>query len=379
MSSTGEYEVGVTIGEGAFGLVVHARHKASGQDVAIKLVEKVVLKKRPHVMNSIWKEQVLLRKMKDSNLVVNLWAAFHDSECVYLVLDCAFGGDLSHVIQNVIQMERERTIHIASSWQESIPHYALQLVEALRYIHAQGIIHCDLKPSNILCSRNGRIQLADFGCAVQMRDIVSVIDRGHAKNTTAECGSSHTYHNTDHRSTPIHLGTADYASPEIIQGKPDQELTTSVDLWSLGCIFYAFFHGQSPFHAASDALAVQSVMEFITQQTDGRNDDSTTHPIFLTPSHINHDDTNDCAQSILSKATIFDDWQQLIHGLLRANPADRLGWTSASFVSPLESWVWKGVDLNQDPPFAIPEASWVKASKTTPMRDGRHGWKAFLL
>lgn len=81
-ASTKDFYVGVTIGEGTFGRVVHARHKASGKDVAIKVSDKACLQKRPELMQSVWTERSLLQEFQSCPSVVNLWGAFHDDHCV---------------------------------------------------------------------------------------------------------------------------------------------------------------------------------------------------------------------------------------------------------------------------------------------------------
>ena len=82
MATTKDYLVGVTIGEGSFGRVVHARHKASGNDVAIKVFDRHSISKQPRLLQSVWAERRLLHELQACPFVVNLWGAFCDESCV---------------------------------------------------------------------------------------------------------------------------------------------------------------------------------------------------------------------------------------------------------------------------------------------------------
>ncbi len=129
----------------------------------------------------------------------------------------------------------------------------MQILEGLQQIHSHKILHADLKPENILVTLEGRILLADFGSAVEMVDRKSSNlksdgeDQGEGDGDVVEA---------------IVRGTSDYASAEILRARPVQELTVAVDLWSFGCILYALIYGESPFHAESDALAVDKVFDY---------------------------------------------------------------------------------------------------------------------
>jgi 3-phosphoinositide dependent protein kinase-1 len=325
MATTNDYNVGVTIGDGAYGHVVHAKHKATGRDVAIKVVEKIALQRKPHAMHCIWTERTVLQELKSSDYVVNLWASFHDSECVYLVMECGQGGDMSHLIRAGLESEHK------DLWYQAIPYYGLQLVEALEFIHSRDVLHCDIKPDNILCTSKGRIQLADFACAIHM--------------------NSQSQSNTPENDVRFH-GTADYASPEILRGGAPQGFSVAVDMWSLGCIFYQFFHGRSPFHTESDALSVKAVFDYAN---------STSHLVLLDSDLLN------------------EAWKQLVSGLLRVDPAERLGSDRPSYSSVRSSKIWEKVDFNEVPSFLPPEPGWVSEARSTQMKDGSIGWAAFLL
>ena len=365
MATTGEYLVGTTIGEGAFSQVLHARHKVSERDVAIKVIAKVTLNKNPYILKRILREQNLLQQLKDSEYVVNLWASFHDSQCCYFVMECTTGGDLKQVMREAMKNKSssENSSASLSAWYKSIPHYGRQIVEAVHHIHSRNIIHCDLKPDNILCKTNGQIQLGDFGCAVEL-------NTPHRSEKCEECRPKHT------GKAANLLGTADYACPELLRGTAEGDLTVAVDMWSLGCIFYALWFGQSPFHAPSDSLAIEKIIKYVNNRAT--NDASELLFYDKDGSHLKHE--HDC-QSNIEKfdLCLSKEWKVLIGLLLEDCPTARLGSTQESLLSLLDNSVWDGLDLSKKPPFVPPEAPWVSRSVNNAMRDGKQGWAAFML
>lgn len=329
---TKDYFVGVTIGEGSFGRVVHARHKVSGKDVAIKVFEKIQLAKRPDLMLSILNERYLLQEFRSSPFVVSLWGAFCDDDCVYLVMECLKGGDLQFLIGEGLKKGSDKTL-----WRTTAaPHYALQLIQAVEFLHEHCTIHADLKPENVISNEQGRLQLADFGSAIRLRNVQN--DSNQKQKQPCFLG-----------------GTVDYASPEVLRGTPTSAIGIAADLWSLGCIFGALLWGESPFHAESDALALDCIMNYAK---------SNVLPPLLTTEEGFKD--------------VPPGWEDLIMGLLHPDPDKRHGCASGP---PLKVLVpgHETIDLNKDSPFLPPKPEWIIESKRSQMTDGSRGWSPFLL
>ncbi|CAB9527515.1 Protein kinase [Seminavis robusta] len=326
-TSTCDYWVGVTIGEGRFGHVVYGQHKHSQKEVAIKVYDKASMHKYPFLPRSIWTERLVLQQeLASVESVVNLWSAFHDSHCVYLIMECNKGGTLQEVLP-LLSKNRQGS-------STSIAHYALQLCHSIQALHDRSIIHTDLSPQNILLTSRGRIQIADFGAAVRL---------GQDDPAT-----------TNQQSPAVPRGTADYASPEIIRGIPASQLTPAVDLWSLGCILFAILHGQPPFHAPSDSLAIQSIMDYVNNK-QGSSLQSFASDKYSTA------------------------WKQLIWDvLLQPDPTKRMIQPPSSMVQLIPGH--DTVDLEQDPPIRPNEPQWVQEQQESKqMKDGSSGWTAFLM
>ena len=417
---TSDYLVGVTIGEGRFGHVVHAHHKHTKRDVAIKVVDKDSVYKYPWLGASLWAEQQLLQDaaLQESSWIVNLWAAFHDTECVYLVMECVMGGTLKQTIEYHLKTANGSKNSIErNSWRtHGAPQYAQQLALAVEFLHGHGIIHGDIKPENALLTPQGQLQLADFGSAFRMNKKVELDSAGEAV-----LDDSGRFNDNDIPSTEGVLvgGTTDYSSPEVTRGTQRDALTTGVDLWSLGCVFVALQWGESPFHASSDALAVKAITEYATSYQD-RNTNKSTTGDKVTDSILDDpgasignllekllEDSSQRTSTIDNTSDNTDDfvalpegWQNMILGLLNPDPNRRL---LASWVSGRGSDTSSGTSdtpqqqkhqalgklvpgydsvdpvLQQDDSFLPPAPQWVQASKTTPMRDGKKGWSVFVL
>ena len=420
---TSDYLVGVTIGEGRFGRVVHARHKHTKRDVAIKVVDKASIKKYPSLGASLWAEQQLLQDaaLQESSRIVNLWAAFHDTECVYLVMECVLGGTLKQAIEYHLKTPNDGTsVGKNNSWRtHGAPHYAQQLALAIEFLHSQGVIHGDIKPENALLTPQGQLQLADFGSAFRVH---KKVERDDGSDSEALANSHDSAHLNDHEvQAPEGIfvgGTVDYSSPEVIRGFPRDKLTTGVDLWSLGCVFVALQWGESPFHASSDALAVEAITKYASSHQDRSTNKTYTGD--MEPERIS-DDQGLSDSNLLERlledsrrriSTIGNNsngkdacaafpkcWQNMTLGLLHPDPNCRLltswacGRASETNPGPLENpqqqdrqllgkFVpgYETMDmLHQNVTFLPPAPPWVEASKTTPMRDGKKGWSVFVL
>jgi serine/threonine protein kinase len=343
MSTPGEYLVGILIGEGAYGRVVHGQLKSTKKHVAMKVMDKVGICKLK-VLDRVRQEQDVLQRWNTPH-VVKLLASFHDQECLYFVMECCIGGDLTHWIQSAVvttaMREHDETDNRSSKeqeqFQQSIPHFGLQLLGALEFIHSEGVIHADLKPDNVLVTNTGRLKLADFGSCIRV--------------------GTNSPNNA--------IGTTDYASPEQIRGS--DHLTVAVDLWAFGCILHAMWTGASPFHADSDALCINQIVTYAT----------------TTGSFV--DDEND-AILLPTLLRLPEPWQRITGSLLRPNASERLGATdtvigrtNVMYTSIRANGVFDGVDLSTDPLYMAPAPKWWQETPSTPMRDGADGWSVFLL
>lgn len=342
--SEDDYWVGPTIGEGSFGHVVYAVHKATEQKVAIKVMEVPNTRQgNVHRRNQQQqKTQMILNErhllslpaIKSSRWTVDLWAAFlgkpsSSTQCLYFVMKLATGGDLSGLIKRGLQSSRRR------SWrQRSVPWYASQLIQAVEFLHSQGIWHCDLKPENLLLdATTGNLMLADFGCAFD------------------------TNQSQQRQSHP--RGTALYAAPELLRAS--DELTVAVDYWSVGCILHAMLYGSSPFDRGSEALTVEAIVGY-----DGNLNDSSL------PNTVSSIETSESWEDLWDSDPI----QQLASDLLVIDADDRINaWKDKALSFLTVKSAPEGIE--KDVLLPIPE--WQEQVDNAALRDGSLGWLVFQI
>ena len=201
-----DFSVHKMIGKGEYAMVFGSRKDDSGKMFAYKLLDKKRIKMKKGEM-LVLNEKNMLAKIS-SPFVVNLHYAFQTTEVLCFMLDLMRGGDLHYHL----------TRHGVFS-KDEIQFFSAELIVGLEHIHAQGIVHRDLQPSNILLDEAGHIRICDFGLACEYN---------------AYPPSSN-------------IGILGYMAPEVIKKGVHYTCTFTVDWLSLGCVLYKLFTGLSPF------------------------------------------------------------------------------------------------------------------------------------
>ncbi|XP_074032661.1 MAP/microtubule affinity-regulating kinase 3-like [Leptinotarsa decemlineata] len=203
-STIGEYKLVKTIGKGKFAKVKLAKHESTGEEVAIKIIDKTQLK--PRSLHKLYRETKIM-KMLDHPNIVKLFQIIETRNTLYLVMEYASGGDMcDYLARNGSMKEDEARGKFR------------QLVSAVQYCHQKGIVHRDLKTNNVLLDRKMNIKLADFGLSNEF---------------------------TPGNTLETFCGTLHYAAPEIyLKKKYDGP---GIDIWSLGVILYMLVSNTLPF------------------------------------------------------------------------------------------------------------------------------------
>ncbi|XP_067144669.1 cyclin-dependent kinase 2-like [Centruroides vittatus] len=184
------------IGEGTYGVVYKAKDKVTGSLVALK---KIRLESEAEgVPSTAIREIALLKELKHTN-VVRLIDVIHSDKKLYLVFEYLY-QDLKKLMD---------ASHPTGLPLPLVKSYLWQLLQGIAYCHSHRVLHRDLKPQNLLIDIEGNIKLADFGLARAF--------------------------GVPLRSYTHEVVTLWYRAPEILLGT--KFYSTSVDVWSIGCIF----------------------------------------------------------------------------------------------------------------------------------------------
>ncbi|CAK9301824.1 unnamed protein product [Gordionus sp. m RMFG-2023] len=199
------YSIQETIGCGGFCKVKLATHILTGEKVAIKIIDKIVLKDD---LKRAYDEIEALKELHHKH-IIQLYQVIETENIMYMIMEYCTGGELFDYI-----ISRERIP------EDEARLYFRQILMALAYLHKKGYAHRDLKPENLLLDENNNLKLIDFGLCAQYQDKMAL-------RLDTCCGS------------PA------YAAPELIKGDP--YIGSEVDVWSLGVLLYALLCGFLPF------------------------------------------------------------------------------------------------------------------------------------
>ena len=210
----GRYEILDPIGRGGMGTVYRARDRVLGDRVAVKVL-KSELSRRPEMIRRFRTEMGLARKVRHPN-VCHIYAAGEDEGRLYLAMELIQGTDLRSLVQ-----ARKEGLPPEQAFE-----LAVQLASGLQALHDGGIVHCDLKGTNVILDGKGRPHLMDFDFAKRH-----------------DAGATDTATITGHI-----LGSPEYMSPEAARGDP---VDFRSDVYSLGVVIFEMFTGDVPFRGDS--------------------------------------------------------------------------------------------------------------------------------
>jgi serine/threonine protein kinase len=205
----GEYELLDHLGGGGMGMVYKARHRTSGEVVAIKIMPPEVAR-NPIMLKRFEQEFRVASKLDHANVVRAL--EFSSSPTPYLVMEYVEGEDLA------LRVERHGAIP-----EEEALQIIVQVAHGLHRAHRQGLIHRDVKPENILVTSEGKAKLADLGLVKDIDSEVGLTKTGRG------------------------LGTPAFMAPE--QFSDAKNASVRCDVYSLGATLYQMVTGKPPFDA----------------------------------------------------------------------------------------------------------------------------------
>jgi eukaryotic-like serine/threonine-protein kinase len=208
------YEPGIELGSGSTATVWRARDTTTGRDVALKRFHPHLVAD-PVARQRIEDEAAAASRVSHPNIVAAA-DTIEDGDGLALVFPYVAGETLAKRMARKPRLDAQQSARIA-----------LDIADALAAAHAQGVVHRDVKPGNILLGTDGRARLLDFG-------IAHAIDAGQAAHDLTGVGMT--------------IGTLPYMAPEQLAADPT---TPASDVYALGVVLYEMLAGKRPYAAAS--------------------------------------------------------------------------------------------------------------------------------
>ncbi|MFF1694354.1 serine/threonine-protein kinase [Streptomyces sp. NPDC058257] len=229
---SGRYRLGEVLGRGGMGTVWRAKDETLGRTVAVKEL------RFPSSIDEEEKRRLITRTLREAKAIarirntsaVTVYDVVDEDDRPWIVMELVEGKSLAEALREDGLLTPRRAAEVG-----------LAVLDVLRSAHREGILHRDVKPSNVLIAEDGRVVLTDFGIA-QVEGDPSIT------------------------STGMLVGAPSYISPERARGhKPGP----AADLWSLGGLLYAAVEGVPPYDKGSAIATLTAVMtEDVEQPTN---------------------------------------------------------------------------------------------------------------
>ena len=219
VNKLGKYELLQELGRGAMGIVYRARDPIINRLVALKTIIKDVAAD-PDLLQRFYREAQSAGGLQHPN-IVTIYDMGEESGTPYIAMELVEGESLEQIIarRTALPLSLKLT-------------YAIQACRALDYAHKRGIVHRDIKPGNMMLSKDGTVKVVDFGIARVLQ--------------------------TSKTQTGMLIGTFAYMAPEQYHGEHADERS---DLWSFGVLLYELVTYRRPFKGDSPATLMHSICD----------------------------------------------------------------------------------------------------------------------
>lgn len=219
LSVLGDFQILKKIGEGAMGAVYKARQISYNREVALKVLFPHVAN-NPKLVERLYREGQVMNQLEHPN-IVHAYAQDEDQGYHFIAMEFVDGESLQKWLNRLGRLELADALNIA-----------LTVARALGHAHDQGLVHRDIKPDNVLITRQGLVKVADFGMVKTADDAMHLTQTGHA------------------------VGTPWYMPLE--QAKNAKDVDGRCDIYALGCVLYCMLTGNPPFVGRTIVEVIQA-------------------------------------------------------------------------------------------------------------------------
>lgn len=267
-----KYHIYEEIGKGEFSQVFKGREKKKIEYVAIKRVDKSIM---PQIVNEVQ----IMHKFSYPH-ILKFYDWYETRNNLWLIVEYCTGNDLLSLIK--------KDGHLP---EESVRMFGLDILSGLKYLHSQGILHCDLQPKNILIDEYGILKISDFKLA---RKVLKTPEKD-----------------------SVAVGADDVVSAYVaLEVLTDRMHSYAEDIWALGCILYHLRRGSLPF---GEGLVLSELQDRVL----------TTEPIYH-PVSYGSPHKRGAPRSPLTIPPFTPELADLLLWMLEKLPVDRMDWGNIS-------------------------------------------------
>ncbi|ORY93481.1 kinase-like domain-containing protein [Syncephalastrum racemosum] len=217
-SPSSQFQLGNCIGKGHFGSVYKALDLSTGEVVAVK---RLLTGEDGQLDEEVMKEVSLLKTLAHVN-VIHYLGFVRSKNHINIVLEYAENGSLMSTLKA-----------FGAFPEKLVGSFCIKILNGLEYLHANSVVHCDLKAANILTTKTGDVKLTDFGVSLNLK-----LKESNDDGTIS--------------------GTPNWMAPEVIQL---QGTTPKSDIWSLGCTLIELATGKPPYASLIAMSAMFRIVE----------------------------------------------------------------------------------------------------------------------
>ena len=282
------FKLVLPLAKGGYGTVGLYKKTTTGDMFAIKSVDINNMKEKK-LSKTLQNERNILKDIS-SDYVVNSYFIFKDNINYYFVMEYLPGGDVYNLLSSII-----------------LPFSTIQLIVAetllaVYYLHSINIIHHDIKPENILITKDGHFKLSDFGLSKTVNkkkekenEEEDISDNNKSSSISSNSSNLNSEHEHDDNKTE---GTLYYMAPELFTN--DFPVGKPIDYWAIGIVIYELFTFKVPFEDETQEKTKQNIIDY----------NINWEPMYSEEVSKNYKNYIDCTVDLIKKFIFFNPAQR---------------------------------------------------------------------